>query len=215
MKRLFVIGCVVVTVAMLAACSANENDEPDNPATADEQSEVPPADEEETETGNELESPIGSSDAAEIKEIPVTVEGETEMREAQFHRSAIGYSIYILQDFMLESEEPNRDVILSNYDDSFFTRVINHGSGADAQEIKQMITEHAEGEIVEGEDVPLADIEYTVKEEITNEDGVTVIVHTAKEYNGQLIGFTLFLPQKEAAEGISPAMWAMLDTIEW
>lgn len=215
MKRLFVIGCVALSVVMFAACNAGENDELDIPAPKDGQTEVPPPDEEDTATGGEVESPLGSSDAAEIKEIPVTVEGETEMRAAQFHRSAIGYSIYILQDFTLESEEPNRDVILSNFDDTFFTRVINHGSGADAQEIKQMIVEHAEGEIAEGEDVPLTGVEYVVKEETTNDDGVTVIIHTAKEYNGQLIGFTLFLPQKEAVEGISPAMWAMLETIEW
>jgi len=162
------------------------------------------------------EDPLASGgiDASDIKEIPVKVEGETEMRKAQFNRSGLGYSIYVLEDYQLASEEPKRDIIFSTLDDSFFTRIIVHGTNVDGEQIKKTIMEHADGEIEEVE-VPLSGVEFALHELVESNGEITSITHVAKEYNGQLIEFTLFLPDKELAEGAAPSMWAMLETVDF
>lgn len=209
MKR-FVIGCSLFVLLGIVACGTESPSE-------DEETVGEPVEETEPKVEKEQGDPgaSGSSDAAEIKEIPVYVEGETEMRPAQFHRSGLGYAIYVLENFTLESEEPNRDVILSQYDNSFFTRVTVHGTDAKANELKQTIIDHADGEVSEDIDVPLEGVSYALREEITTNGEKTTIIHVAKEYNGELIGYTLFLPLKEAVEGMEPSMWAMLETVSY
>ncbi len=225
MKRFAIIGCSLFFLLAIAACgndTSSEGEELNEEPVEEVESEMEPETEperveEDIEQETEQNEPTntGAIDAAEIKDIPVYVEGETEMRPAQFHRSGLGYGIYLLEDFMLDSEEPNRDVIVSQFDESFFTRVTNHSTDANADELKQTIIDHAEGESTDAIDVPLDGVEFALIEEVTSNNETTSIIHVAKNYNGELIGFTMFLPQKEAVEGLAPSMWAMLETIEY
>ncbi|GAE36534.1 hypothetical protein [Halalkalibacter akibai] len=202
LKQLLKAGLVVAVSIGLVACGTNDTSELEDVTSGDEEVvEVDPA-------------VAGGSDASEIKEIPVHVEGETEMRKAQFNRSGLGYSIYVLEDFQLESEEPNRDIIYSKFDQHYFARVIVHGPDADAENIKKNLLEHAEGDIEELE-VPLSNVEFALHEMVESNGEKTSIKHLAKKYNGQLIEFTLFLPEREPIEGMEPSFWAMLETVDY
>ncbi len=149
----------------------------------------------------------------EMKELDVFVEGETEKRIAHLDVSELGYSLYVLDNFQLEAEEPGRDVLLSTFDGSFFVRIEPIGKGADATTLMSTITEHAEGTLHENVDVMLKDVEYSMLEEVITKDGKVSVMHVGKEYNGTLFKFTVFMPLKEVSEGIGPSFWAMLDTI--
>ncbi|GAE24485.1 hypothetical protein JCM9140_418 [Halalkalibacter wakoensis JCM 9140] len=198
MKRLTFVTLLISS--LLFACGVEHNEH--TPTMSNQKEE------------NNLEDSL-SSDASQIKPISVFVEGETEMRDAQFHRGGLGYSIYILQEgYLLDSEEPNRDVILSTFDRQFFTRITVHET-YDAQSLREDIMNHATGPIQEAEDVPLDDTEYALVEKSQDGSESIMIMHVAKEYNGHLLQFTLFLPQTEAVEGIEPSMWAMLQTVEF
>ncbi|MFC0559654.1 hypothetical protein [Halalkalibacter alkalisediminis] len=210
MKKLIMVSYMAFMLIGLVGCGTATTDET-------EEEDVVSGD-----VGVEVENDVGEDplasggiDASEIKEISVEVEGETEMRKAQFNRSGLGYSIYVLEDYQLVSEEPERDVIFSTYDDRFFTRINVHGAGADADQIKNTIMEHANGEIEEDVEIPIADAEFALHELVESNGEITSITYVAKEYNGQLIEFTIFLPNKEPAEGAGPSMWAMLETVDF
>ncbi|TWI59198.1 hypothetical protein [Halalkalibacter nanhaiisediminis] len=218
MKR-FVIRCSIFLLLGLTACGTTTqvNEETVGGEQIEEPAVEPDKEPDSRQEPNQEEDTAapGASDASDVKDIPVYVEGETEMRTAQFHRSELGYGVYVLEDYKLESEEPNRDVIISQLDESFFTRVTTHGTEVNADELKQAIIDHANGEITKEIDVPLDGVEYAFLEEVTSNDQKTSVIHVAKEYEGQLVGYTVFLPLKEAVEGIGPSMWAMLDTVEF
>ncbi|NEU32339.1 hypothetical protein GN156_16440 [bacterium LRH843] len=217
MKRIVIVGCALLLLVGLTACGAEEPvKEPDQvdqrePASGQEEPET----EEVQEEPVQIDPSNTGADVAERKDIPVFVEGETEMRPAKLHQSELGYSIYVLDDYTFTAEEPNRDVVFSQTDDLFFARIISNGKEANAQELKQLIIDHAEGKITEGISVPLKDVEYSILEEVTSNEEITSVIHTAKKYGKELISFTVFLPHKEAAEGIGPSLWAMIDTLSY
>ncbi|WP_332694711.1 hypothetical protein [Halalkalibacter lacteus] len=85
MKRWMLLAYIAFLLVGVVACGIE----------ADESEETEPVNgnAEEVEQEEDLDpANSGTIDDAEIKEIPV--EGETEMRKAQFHRSGLGYSIY-------------------------------------------------------------------------------------------------------------------------
>ncbi|WP_100408118.1 hypothetical protein [Bacillus solitudinis] len=223
LKYILVAG---LAITLVACGTVEENDEVngtpeeeqveepanEDPEVVEEEPEEEPVEEE--EPVQEEQEPSTSIELADEKEIDVVVEGEHEKRLAQFNRAPLGYAIYILQDYTLVSEEPNRDVIFSNYDEEFFTRITSNGANADVEQMKQNILDHAEGTLQEDADVPLDGVEYAIVEEVEMNGTKTTVVHTAKKYEEDVLSFTLFLPSKEAAEGIGPSMWAMLKTIE-
>jgi hypothetical protein len=207
MRRYILFGWLLVTLIGVAGCGMaatpemEESEQAYGESVEEMEGEVDPA-------------ASSGSDASEIKEIPVEVEGELEMRRAQFNRSGLGYSIYVLEDYQLVSEEPQRDVIFSKFDESYFIRIIVHGAEVDSTMIKNNIIDHAEGEIEEVE-VPLSHVEFALHQKVSINAEETSIKHVAKRFNGQLIEFTLFLPVKEPIEGMEPSMWAMLKTVDY
>ncbi|WP_088105328.1 hypothetical protein [Halalkalibacter urbisdiaboli] len=234
MNRILKYVACVGLIASLVACGAveedrNEADTPleeteehtleeepvvDNNQDGEESDKAVDEPKEEEELPTE-EAPADAIELADEKEIDVHVEGETEKRLAQFNRAPLGYGIYILQDYTLVSEEPNSDVIFSNFDEEFFTRIKSLGKETDLEEVKQTILEHASGTIHENIDIPLEGAVYAILEEVEIDGLKTGIIHTAKKYEENVLSFTVYLPLKEAAEGIGPSMWAMLDTIEY
>ncbi|WP_138090255.1 hypothetical protein [Halalkalibacterium halodurans] len=238
MKKLWLGLSTCVLSVMLVACgtggtSGTEGEDPeeiiedvenaeDEAVEEEDAVEEEPVDEEETaeeepteEETTEDEASEETSDASEVKEIEVEVEGDKEMRSAQFNRGELGYSIYVLENFSLTGEEPRRDVILSDYDGSFFTRIIQEGSSADTNALKNNIIEHTTGTIEDNYPTPLEDVDFSLREKVTSDDGETNIFHVAKTYpNGETYRFELYIPNKEAQEGILPSFWAMLKTFQ-
>ncbi|MCX7710553.1 MAG: LysM peptidoglycan-binding domain-containing protein [Clostridia bacterium] len=150
------------------------------------------------------------------KRIPVTVEGVTEYREATLRRSSLGYYIYILNNFTFASEEPGRDVVFSNFDDRFFTRIERLPNTADLEQVyENSLTE-----------LRLIGIPFEMKgEEIFDpffRQAIYFLVASSSAFSkiiiimcigGALFRFTMFHPNAEAAEGIIPGFYAMLKTI--
>ncbi|WP_368504258.1 hypothetical protein AB3N04_19735 [Alkalihalophilus sp. As8PL] len=225
MKKCMVL-LLTLSISLIAACGTDqsiEENELENPVmdeTVDKE-----VDEGEIELGNEKEStrdeenegegvPSNEIELAHQKELEVNVEGQTEKKMATFNRSGLGYSIYVIEDYTLHSEEPGRDALTFNHDGDFFTRIIPHGEEVDASELKERIEEHAEGEIEVIQHVPLDDVEYALVERVKSNGESTTLIHVAKRFEGELFQMTLFLPAKEAQEGVAPSMWAMLETIK-
>jgi hypothetical protein len=217
---------LTLSISLIAACGTDqsiEENELQDPVI-DEIVEEEVA-EDEIELGSDKEGtgnaenqgegvPSNEIELAEQKELEVNVEGQFEKRIATFNRSALGYSIYVIEDYTLHSEEPGRDALTFNHDGDFFTRIMPHGEEVDASELKETIKEHAEGEIEEMQHVPLDDVEYALVERVESKGESTTLIHVAKTFEGELFQMTLFLPAKEAQEGVAPSMWAMLETIK-
>ncbi|WP_216830674.1 hypothetical protein [Alkalihalobacterium elongatum] len=214
MKKLKLFVTATLLIGALVACGT---------ATPEEEAQTPnegevvetPGEGEDQDSNEGVEEPVNDDEEMllipEMKELEVEIEGQVEKRVAHLQVSDLNYSLFALEGYSLVSEEPGKDVLLMDYDDEFFVRIDPQGKGVDAQEIKNHIIENSQGTIDEGYNVPLANVEYSILELV--EGGATAIVHVAKEYNGNLYKFTMFLPSKEAAEGAEPSFWAMLETI--
>ncbi|WEG15414.1 hypothetical protein PQ478_12800 [Alkalihalophilus pseudofirmus] len=231
MKKL--IGVLIISfLVMLTACNQPvEDSQEEQPVEENEEGGVEEevVDEEETdgeqgengehEDGNDVESPEeaengeGEIELADEKELTFEIEGQTETRVAQFNRSELGYGIYVLEGYTLHSEEPGRDALVFNNDGDFFTRIIPHKNEGSAEKLKGAIEEHAQGEIENLQDLPMSGLQYALKESVEISGERTTIYHLAKEAEGELFQLTVFLPAKEAQEGVAPSMLAMLETV--
>lgn len=157
------------------------------------------------------------------KEIEVYVEGQTELRQATLTRSnESGYEFYLLENFAFTSEEPGKDVIYSKYDDSFFVRVEKLDKATDLDKFKtQQITAYKSiGKVTEISPSTLflkgfQDANFYFITESKDAKGLnTSIKYIVKTFDGEKFAFTFFMPLKEAAEGITPSLWAMVNTLE-
>lgn len=152
----------------------------------------------------------------ETKEIPVFVEGETEYREASLQRSPQEYYIYVLDNFEFTPEEPGRDVLFSNYDDEFFVRIERLEADTELSNVREnaVLELRDIGDVrqLEGEEIldPFFRENIFFLNAFNEEISKNIIV---KEFNGIPFKFTMFLPNREAAEGIIPSFYAMLKTI--
>ncbi|MEB1806067.1 MAG: hypothetical protein LPK26_01990 [Bacillaceae bacterium] len=212
MKKIKLFVAATLIIGALTACGTSAPEEEAQAPTNGEVVETPGEGEaeepDEAEPANDDEEMIL---IPEMKELEIEVEGQIEKRVAHLEVSDLNYSMFVLEGYSLEAEEPGKDVLLMDYDNEFFVRIEPQGKSVNAKEIKNHIIEYAEGKVAEGHNVPLANVEYAVLEVV--EDGATAIIHTAKDFNGNLFKFTMFLPGKEADEGAAPSFWAMLDTI--
>ena len=202
----------------LVACGTNsatpDDENTDNtPSNGEEVGQSP---------SNEIDGPVNDDPdindeqmilIPEIKELEFEVEGQIEKRIAHLTVSDLNYSLFVLEGYSLEAEESGRDVILFDFDNEFFVRIEPLGKKGNVNEIKDSIIAHAQGEVQEGHRIPMKDSKYSILEIIDSETEYTTIIHVAKEFNGNLFKFTMFLPAKEAAEGAEPSFWAMLDTL--
>jgi hypothetical protein len=152
------------------------------------------------------------------KEIEVFVEGEMEMRNAFLAKSNLGYSIYVLDGFSLESSEPGKDIVQFKADSSFSAYIEPLDENVNYDELKEnlltiiedadMIEENPETIYLEN----FRDAKFYLIGQFS--DHKTTILYLAKEIEGQGYMFMIHMPHKEAAEGVGPSMWAMLSTIK-
>lgn len=168
--------------------------------------------------GNEVTQP-------KTKKIEVLVEGVKEMREATLAKSKyLGFQMYVLKGFSLESEEPGKDIVMSKYDGEFFARIEKLDGKIDLDEYKkqQKAGFQQSGKVTEIDPATLShqkfrDSEFCLLTESgysDNSSKKTSIYYLVKYFNGKLFAITFHMPLKEAAEGITPSLWAMLSTLE-
>ncbi|WP_108670235.1 hypothetical protein [Peribacillus acanthi] len=235
MKGLYKISISILAALLLTACGSEQtedvqkeviskepvtNEETDSDSSDKETSgEDSSSKDSEEVTENDSEKAVGSdSSLPKTKDLEVHVEGQIEKRPATLNESELGYYIYVLDNFNLDAEEPNKDILTSTYDDSFFARIEKLSPDTDLSKIKKNLLDSYKGKAIEEDPKKLFlksfhDAEfYIITEE--NSDVRTSVIYVGKKFNNHPYVLTVFLPAKEAAEGLGPNMWAMLESIQ-
>jgi|GEM_PF-4665950 len=150
------------------------------------------------------------------KELEVTVEGITEKRKALLTTSDLGYNIYVFPIFTFTAEEPGKDVIFANIDDSYFVRIEKiidpiivkqqyENAIFELKEIGEI--KELKGEIINDQFFRNADFYLTANNNQLTKEIILIKI------NNNFFKFTLFEPHKEPSEGIIPSFYAMLKSI--
>ncbi|RSK27894.1 hypothetical protein EJF36_13960 [Bacillus sp. HMF5848] len=195
----------------------NNNDENiDEPAQTDQsETEV-----NQDDKGEKTKTTSSEQNREKTKRLEVFVEGITDLREATLYESTqLNYSMYVLDQFSLESEEPGKDILISEYDGDFFVRIETLGNNPNIDAIKTNIKQ-SDGTVLELD--PTSNLDpYFHKAKlhmlVNTKDANNIhmsAVHVVQNIDDVTFRFTLFIPGKEAAEGIEPSFWAMLKTIQ-
>lgn len=156
------------------------------------------------------------------KELEVFVEGEINKRKADLALSDLSYVMYVLDRFKLVSEEPSRDQLFSEYDDSFFVRIIKLDNEADIEQLKQNSEQALQqtGDLIKEDPTALHDDffhdahYYYIGTMGPKENASGSYIHLVKSIDEQLFKFEFHIPLKEAQEGIVPNFWAMIKSIQ-
>lgn len=151
-----------------------------------------------------------------VRELEVTVEGQTELREATLFESPQGYAIHVLPQLVMTPEEPCCDVAHARVDGGFFMRIERIDPEQDLAVLRENI-ELALSSVGEAETVPpdhisspaFRDAELFMR---ARGDGISSTMLVAR-IDGGRYRITLHLPHREAMEGIAPSMWAMLASL--
>ncbi|WP_407352519.1 hypothetical protein [Luteimonas sp. R10] len=146
----------------------------------------------------------------------MTVEGQAELRPARLFESPQGYALYVLPQIAVTQEEPCCDLAYARVDDGFFMRIERIDPQQELDTLRKNV-ELALSDVGTPEDVPPAqagadnarDAELFLR---ARGDGVTVNMPVAR-IDGGRYRITLHLPHREAAEGITPSLWAMLGSL--
>ncbi|WP_193536404.1 hypothetical protein [Cytobacillus luteolus] len=223
-----VLATTVLLSSLLVACGSTESGTTNGSAPANtEVDSNKPEDKtndkssKETKENKDTKTEGSSSQklAANI-DIEVFVEGGNELRPATLSMSENGYAVYVLEDFTFEAEEPNKDIIHSNFDPEYFVRIEKLDAEANTEEMKKNIMSAYEGNKQIGiHDVPPTDLFI---EEFHNADFHILIqdlqtkldvIYIVSDMHGEKFQFTFFMPHKEAAEGVAPSLWAIARTV--
>ena len=150
------------------------------------------------------------------RQIPVTINGETENRQAVLQKSPQNYYIYVLDNYKFTPEEPGKDQLYSTLNDNFFVRIEKLTSDASISELKEnALTELRDiGTPIEISDNAIA-IPFFRSAEFflyATSPAITKNIVVMK-VDGGLFRFNMHLPSTEATGQIVPAFYAMLQTI--
>jgi hypothetical protein len=180
----------------------------ERPETADDASHEP--------------EPPASGDPAVAPALPdtsrleVAVEGETELREAQLWVSPQGYAIYVLPQIVMTQEEPGRDQAFARIDGEFFVRIERLDPEANVAALRNnarlALRDIGRVHTLEGEGIfdPLFREAEFFLHASNPQVSVNILVI---DIDGSRFRFMMHIPNREAAEGITPSFWAMLRSI--
>lgn len=203
----------VLLAGLLAACGA----EPPAPGREDAPaSEIQAAREPSRPPASDAPDSPPADPLPPTRELEVTVEGQTELREATLFESPQGYAIYVLPQLTMTQEEPCCDIAWARVDDGFFLRIERIDPDQDLAVLRENI-ELALSSVGEPEEVPpggigaerLRDAELSVR---AVGEGISSYMLVAR-IDGGRYRITMHLPHREALEGIAPSMWAMLGSL--
>ena len=203
----------VLLAGLLAACGA----EPPAPGREDAPaSEIQAAREPSRPPASDAPDSPPADPLPPTRELEVTVEGQTELREATLFESPQGYAIYVLPQLTMTQEEPCCDIAWARVDDGFFLRIERIDPDQDLAVLRENI-ELALSSVGEPEEVPpggigaerFRDAELSMR---AVGKGISSYMLVAR-IDGGRYRVTLHLPHREALEGIAPSMWAMLGSL--
>src|SRR5699024_3401047 len=150
------------------------------------------------------------------RELEVTVEGQTELREATLFESPQGYAIYVLPQLTMTAEEPCCDIAWARVDDGFTLRIERIDPDQELAILREnmelALSSVGEAEVVPPDRISAAgfrDAELFMR---ARGDGISSTMLVAR-IDGGRYRITLHLPHREALEGIAPSLWAMLDSL--
>lgn len=149
----------------------------------------------------------------EMKQLEVEVEGELVKKVAHLAVSDLNYSLFVIEGYSLHAEEPGKDVLVFDNDDSFFIRIEHLGKDVDIEAVEKHMLDYATGTINHEYTIPLDYLKYGFAEIVDSDSELTTKIHFGQEHNGIFIKYCMYLPGTEAMEGVEPSFWAMLETI--
>ena len=192
----------VLLAAALVACE-REAEAPAAPGV------VPPGD------ARQPDAFIPADTLPPTRSLDVSVEGQTEAREARLFKSRQGYAIYVLPQLEMTPEEPCCDLAYARVDDGFFMRIERIDDSADLATLRDdmalalsSVGEASEAALHEFAE-PGVDVELSMR---ATGDGVSMVILVAR-IDGGRYRVTQHLPHREALEGIPASMWAMLGSL--
>ena len=219
MKKIVSIGVVLTLALGMAACTQDQEPTEKNTEKVEDETVVKnePIVKEEPVVVEEpkTESPLINT-AAE-RDIEVLTSGNTTKEKATLQESTNGYNMYVLDGYVLEGEEPGRDVLLYSQDGTSFARIQRLDAAMDMKDIKEsaMASASEMGEVFEldAKDLPYPyfyDAPFYVMASNDEEGTMSSLV---KVVNGVPFKYTVHLSKNEKTEDISSAIWSMLTTV--
>ncbi len=220
LRKIILLGIIVITFTVFGGC-VNTNSNFTNDKKDTEKLKVEESKQKENENNKQQEKVKREKG----KKIEVKVEGELELRDAELaYNDNKDYSLYVLVNYTFAAEEPNKDIIFSNFDGDFFVRIEKLGEKANIDELNQSFTKaySSMGNVIIREPSTVfadkfKDSKLWLHVDIPKSDNIktqTSINYLLKDFNGVIYAFTFHMPLKEAMEGITPSLWAMVSTIE-
>ncbi|WP_199623697.1 hypothetical protein [Paenibacillus alkalitolerans] len=222
---------LTVMVLMLSACMGNNANnetgegERQPPAAPENGADASPGDTETgTTDGGTDQTPdegkeAGETDAADLpetKNLEFELEGMPESVPAKLTRSDQGYAFYLMEGFEFTPEEPGKDLIFHKQFPEFYSRVEMLPADMDLNELKANAEETLKliGEVVSQEGANIFDENIRKNAKFfyhasNAELSKNIIVI---ENNGALFRYTLNFPNSEAAEGVSPRFYPMINS---
>lgn len=151
------------------------------------------------------------------KPIPVQYPGKKENIPASLVVSEQDYFFYLMDDYSISSEEPNKDMLVSEQNNDFFARIEKLPEIVDPIKVKKESKQLAEanGLVYEKK---VDQLPHLLKGNVTHFfDSQNETLHMSVfvlKINSQFYRITLHLPEIEMKEVILPELYAMLNTIE-
>lgn len=222
MKKIILICTLIVTLGLIGGCTKINSNDLETPI-----GESKPRISNEINDNQTNENDINDNQTKREsnKKIEVKVEGDVELRDAELiYSDDKKYSLYVLNNYTFSPEEPNKDVILSNFDGDFFVRIEKLDSTANIEKLKEDFSNAYKtmGNVISREPATVfadkfKDSKLWLHVDIPQSETImtqTTINYLVKDFEGELYSFTFHMPLKEASEGITPSLWAMVSTME-
>jgi len=200
------------------------------PAATEPGAETPPADPA-TEGGAEapgdaagddatdanVEAPVDAADLPQTKTLEFDIEGEPQSESAQLTISELGYALYVLEEFEFTPEEPGKDLVFHQRFPEFSMRIETLPDDASVEEARAAAEEALKAVSADVVDMKDQFFDESIRERAafilhaSNEQGSVNAI--GMNVGGKLLRFTLRFPLSEAAEGVSPRFYPMLESV--
>ncbi|MFT9485871.1 MAG: hypothetical protein ACH0QD_00610 [Tepidibacillus sp.] len=151
------------------------------------------------------------------KDIEIFVEGTKELRKAYLNESTLGYSIYVQPQFTFSGEEPGKDILFWNNDGNYYIRIEKLPDDVNIEDMRKNAALELQtiGKVYERNVEEIFDPFFrTAKFFLTSSTSQLTQNIMLIEIDGTLFKFKFNFPNGEAAEGVTPSLWAMLKTID-
>jgi hypothetical protein len=228
-KWRFAIILAAVTVALSACASDKESAPADLPPAATEGetpsdsvgSSEPAKERVQAPTAEEPEATdqkvVKAEDLPETAELQFTVEGSVEKSPATLAVSELGYAFYLMEGFEFTPEEPGKDIVFHQKFPEFFMRIEPLPSDSNIEELRASAEEALKAVGSEVVDMKERFFDEAIRSQAefilhaSNAEGSVNMI--AMPVGNQMFRITLHFPLAEAALGVTPRFYPMIQSI--